>query len=265
MRQAKFSPDADKVALTSINGYETNTFAGNINLEMQTVAGETLAPNAKNITFTDASQILYTISSQNGQVGYEYDLDEGELKERFTTPFTQTVVDWGEQTYVFNKLAESLQGYLYKISGGTYSATNISGYGLTAEVGEKFIAYSTNETDGYFSKFQRISDGVEFDSPVLIIPEKCAFLKNSTSTNPIWCASSLNAFEGSIEAWYQGKQISKDYLWSINPETSTAILVADFNKLSGRTIDVIDLTINEEGETLFFRNKIDNTLWKLDI
>jgi len=100
--------------------------------------------------------------------------------------------------------------------------------------------------------------------PILALKDKCVF--DSFTDEYLWCAAPNTSEEATfVEDWYKGTLTSEDNLWLIELAAGEARLYADFKNLSGRTIDVSEITINETGTAITFTNKTDHTLWLYDL
>ncbi len=262
VRSAVFSPNGQTVALTAIDGYRQDTFVGKIDTANETIEGEDLMPNVTNIFLADENTVKYTAESTDGLIGYSYDLTSSQLKQNFVVPFRDIKVIWlSDTTYFYNKPAEHLLGYLYKVEGGSYQPTDIKGYSLTVDASQNIIVYSH---DNSTTKFRNLVTNTENDSPIKIIPEKCAFY-NKIGQSELWCANPINPNDLNTIEWYQGKSLGLDNLWLISSLGYQATLIVDLEKLSGRPIDVKDIMVSNNDKLLLFNNKLDNTLWKFNI
>ena len=56
-----------------------------------------------------------------------------------------------------------------------------------------------------------------------------------------------------------------DQIWKIDLKTNNATLIADPALITNENIDGIKLMVDEDENNLFFINKIDNFLWKLEL
>jgi hypothetical protein len=66
--------------------------------------------------------------------------------------------------------------------------------------------------------------------------------------------------------WYQGLITFSDDIWKLNLTTGESRIVASIEKESnGEIIDVINPVINKDDGYLIFTNKIDLSLWGLQL
>ena len=219
---------------------------------------------ADNIDLTSSRLVKYTITSEEGTLGYSYNLDTAETNQLFETDLTDIVALWkGDDAFIYSRTAPNLRGALYQISGNFLERINSGGLSFSALVNPIFLN-SRIETFFDTETRQLISRAESGDSnPVLAVTalaDKCAF--DPTDSRRIWCASPLNRLGAEDQTdWYKGLVSLSDFLWLIDLETGEARVEEDFLANTGRQIDVLDLTIDQDGGQLLFKNKIDDTLW----
>jgi hypothetical protein len=259
--EAVFSPNGNTVVLTSYEGYNKKVILGRRDSKNQALLLFTLPQNAENISFVDDQTLYFSIENESGTKGYSYNLVKDTQTEVFNLKLTDLKVIWGDThtgISVQTKPTASQEGYLYTVSKNSLTPQKAKGYGLITFSDSTYTIGSTIEDSQYLS----IAYGKtqEIKQPILMLPEKCAF--DTKKTTEIWCASPLTTPKGSyLENWYKGAITSDDYLWYSDLTTQSSKLVGNFKKLSGKTIDVENLTLNKEESLLIFTNKIDQTLW----
>ena len=70
---------------------------------------------------------------------------------------------------------------------------------------------------------------------------------------------------GYPDIWYQGQVSFADNLWKTNATDGTTTLISDPANEKGEEIDGIKLALDENENYLFFVNKKDSYLWKLNL
>jgi hypothetical protein len=262
---AVFSPTKNTVALTSYEGYNTQVFIGTISRD-QSLTGIDLEPNAKNISFTDTGELLYSVSKNGVTKGYRHNLETQTKTEEFSFNYTSVDVGWGgglQDIYLATKPAHNLEGFIYKTIGNTLTPAIPAQYGLSAFYSNNYII-ATYARNGAYQSTAFISKDDTAPLPILALKEKCTF--DAFSQNHLWCAAPIEAQgETFVENWYKGIETSLDYLWLVSITDGSAQLYGDLEELSGRTIDVKQIQINPTGDTIAFTNKIDQTLWSYDL
>lgn len=259
--QAVFSPNIQAVALTVYAQQGSEVAVGTLTAGDTTLHTTKLPKGATNLAFKDDTTLYFTLEKGGTTVGYSYSLKTEAESVLFTIPFVDAKMLWGAPATdisIQTKPSQFLEGYLYKIINGRLSALPQKGLGLTVFSHKKYTIASVVQEEKYLSFAH--SNGTTTQQPILMLPEKCVFALPSTDS--VWCASPLQNPQASyLEDWYKGITTSNDELWSVNLSTQQATRVGNLFKLSGRVIDVTDLTLNTDGTTLLFSNKIDQTLW----
>ena len=68
------------------------------------------------------------------------------------------------------------------------------------------------------------------------------------------------------DIWYQGEVSFSDQFWKIDIQTGNATLLLDpLTVPGGEEIDGIKLALDKDEDYLFFVNKKDSFLWKLEL
>ncbi len=260
--QAVFSPSGNSVALTAYTQYSTSVFAGSIDMKNNTLVGVQLPPGAENITFESDTQILYTVTQNGNTTGYRFNTDSGTRAELFSFNYSNLDVAWGpelEKIYLATKPAYNLEGYIYYTVNNTLTPATPSAFGLSAFFSNPYIVLTFTENNRYVS-YAQASDDTFYKLPIVALKEKCVF--DRFAEDYLWCASPIETDTPTyVEDWYKGLVTANDYLWLVDIQGGKAKLFEDFQKISGRTIDVMDLQINSSGSALAFINKLDQTLW----
>ncbi len=96
---------------------------------------------------------------------------------------------------------------------------------------------------------------------LVTLPEKCAF--STTKRGIIYCAVPSSLPQGRYpDDWYQGVVSFSDRVWKIDVINGATEII------SSETDTVFDLThlfFSKNEDYLFFQNKIDGTLWSLNL
>jgi hypothetical protein len=259
VQEAYFSNDGTAVAVASVNNYIRDTFVATIDIATESLVGTAIPPNAENVFLKDSDTVFYTRSLSNELTGYEYAISNQAQRELFQLPFTQVLVRWGEPTYVITRPADNILGYVYTIESGSYVPTDHRGYGLIATILGNYLAVTTQTADGPLqSLFVNETTEEVFGASTTVLPEKCTELRQ---VETIVCADTLTSKQ-SVADWYKGVVTYEDVLWTLDVERNRATLVSNLSRLSGRPIDVLNLTSNDNGSAVLFTNRLDNTLWR---
>jgi hypothetical protein len=165
------------------------------------------------------------------------------------------------------KPLEGIPGYMYFVdtaTGATKSIlSKIPGLStLTSPDATKVLYISLSDAVHMYlyNISKRTSDPV---SPSTF-PEKCVW--SNKDADIIYCAVPKDLLQAdSLTKWYMGKNSTNDDIWKYDLKNNITSIVADLSTLAGQEIDVIKPTISANGQYLVFINKIDNSLWSLDL
>lgn len=261
---AHFSPNG-KVAILV---YENNAGTAAIMEWLDGSRQETfdLPNNIENIYFADSNVVRWTSGDNNGTTASEMNLSTQETKELWQIPLAEVRVTWGENlTVAVNKPSPRLRGGVYKVEGGQLTSLFSAQHALSAVVdplGEYIlVSYFDTERQRMRTDFVDTTTGETVESALSAVPEKCAV---SELSREIWCALSgffLNSDRNSLNRWYEGNVTTDDDLWltELRPETlAISSLMVESNE---PLIDITDLNISPRGDFIFFRNKLNDSLW----
>lgn len=258
-----FSKDGDAVAIVSEDNLSTKVSLEELG-DRETK--HKIPESASNLKFIGDNKLLYTTTGDSGAIGYVYDLEEVTIEEVFAAPLSDIIVSWGQgETLIVNRPAPSLRSSIYRVLGGSLNKVASSAYNLNLIAPETgsglyLVSYVDLDNGGEMtSEFFYEDGGNRTEVPITAYPEKCAF---SYNTNTVWCASdSLPQERENQSEWYKGQTSFSDLIWEIDTRSGRTILLDNLFDMTGRQIDVIDLTASENGRYLLFKNKLDDTLW----
>lgn len=261
-----FSPDAQAAVFVADRDGSTHISIRSISLDQSnnSYIDTELPPGAENISFSNNTTIHYTYSDEEGTKGYIYDISTKTQRVSFEVPFQSVTVVWGENnTYLYNKPSPYLKGNFYRVAGSTLTSLLAPAYDLTVastqDAHALIYSYANPSTDSLETKLYAPNNTQELAT--VLIPEKCVFAH--TYDDIAWCGSSLKKNYGrdAINDWYKGTTQFEDSLWEVNLSTGEILRTADLTKLSGRAIDIDKISAGDSDMKIFFRNKINNTLW----
>lgn len=263
--EAVFSPSGETVVLTAYEGYDKKVTLGTIDEKKQSLSLITLPMGAENISFLNDKILYFSVESSNGTKGYSYTISNLAQTEIFTLTLSNLIVLWGDGQSgitIVTKPTASQEGYAYTISKNILSPKKVKGYGLSILSNETKTISSSIEDSAYVSTLY--TNTSETKQPILMLTEKCVF--DTKKDTVVWCGSPLTTPSSTyLESWYKGILTSEDYLWQVDLTSQRAQLVGDFQKLTGRVIDVEHMESTKDGRSLIFTNKIDQTLWMYKI
>ncbi|KKQ21383.1 MAG: hypothetical protein US45_C0004G0017 [Candidatus Nomurabacteria bacterium GW2011_GWA1_37_20] len=236
------------------------------------IKGSFLPDNIKDISVSpDGLKIFYLFISgnnlENSMVGATLNLLNNKKVQVFDSTFTEWLSFWPTKNTITltTKPSARVPGYMYSIDGAGKNLIKILGgiNGLTTleSLSGKLILYGDNNLSLYvYHTDSRNSDVLGIKT----LPEKCIWGKIS---DIIYCAAPKSIESGEYpDAWYQGEVSFNDQFWKIDIKTGNATLMLDPISIErGEEIDGIKLTLDEGENYLFFINKKDSFLWKLDL
>lgn len=255
--EAYFGVDGSHVVVVSETPQERTVLAGSI--ENQSLTTKTLPPTAENIMFSGTSTVLYSLSTLSATNGYRYDITDTTQTQQFSIPLNNVTVSWQPQgVHAIPRVATELEGSIFAVLGSSMTQVGSSEFGLTTLFGNSWYAVSFNANNELYSRSVSSNDTV-YELPIVMVPEKCDWLGDA-----LYCAApfEIESYQY-LEQWYKGLYRSNDELWRVNPASESAVLIANPNTEIGRPLDITRLAATTGG-TLFFINRLDNTLWMYD-
>ncbi len=263
-----------------IDGRTIETFVGALPKELlgadsagnNEVKGSFLPNNVKDISVSpDGKNIFYLFESGSSSgdtlVGTTLNLLNNKKIQVFDSPFTEWLSQWANNNLITlsTKPSSNVPGYVYTINSAGKNLSkilgNINGLTTLEAPNGKLILYgdSNLSLNVYHADTRNVSP-----LSVKTLPEKCVWGKVS---DVIYCAAPKSIDFGQYpDSWYQGEVSFGDQLWKIDIKTGNATLLIDPVTIKGgEEIDGIKLGMDEGENYLFFVNKKDSFLWKLDL
>ncbi|MCA9355119.1 hypothetical protein KC865_01025 [Candidatus Kaiserbacteria bacterium] len=266
--KGEITPDGKFVMIQSGFGAGSEFVVGEINPSDNTLSNKGLNEQIVSFSATDNNTFLYSIQTIDSVIAKEYDPLKETQKTLFVAPFREALIDWGDSAsavhYFYPKATSKLEGFLYKVENGKISRLPIDGYGLSAEGGGANVIYSKDMVGKYQTYVYNQENNVSAQSPVRVIPEKCATA--NTNTSKIFCASSDNIKESDLpDLWYKGKVTYADDLWRADTDSGGMAYLFNVKSGSGRELDMVNLVTNKDDSNLYFTNKTDGFLWMFEL
>ena len=264
-RAAAFSNDGSQVLVKTGNdtGYNPLSRAV-IDPNTQSVELFAVADSVGTFRFTESGDILYTSVTNSSVVTELYDIETGDTKTVFTTPFREAVVELGATAagphIFYPKTSYELEGFVYLVEGGDLTRLPLDGFGLTAElVGDTVVATYRNLSELEAVAFDLATEEV-LELETVVLADKCV-----TTNNTLLCAKQTGKTMryDVINNWLRGTELFSDSLWELGSEAGVELI--NIMSQSGRQVDVINGLIGGESGDWYFQNKIDNSLWVYDV
>lgn len=232
------------------------------------VKGSFLPNDVKDLSVSpDTSKVFYLFETGDSMVGATLNFLNNKKTQIFDSPFTEWLSQWisGNTIALTTKPSAGVPGFMYTIDSAGKNLIkvldNINGLTTLGSPNGKLILYGDNNLS--LSVFNADTKSV---SPLSIrtLPEKCVWGKASDT---VYCAMPKSAGFGLYpDIWYQGEVSFNDQLWKVDIKTGNSALLLDpVLAERGEEIDGIKLALDEKENYLFFVNKKDSFLWKLDL
>jgi hypothetical protein len=214
------------------------------------------------IASPDQKQFFKLLQLDNGVVGYLTDLNLKNKTKVFESPLSEWVIDWPSLNFITttSKPSSGISGSSYLIDTKTGKSrtliSNQPGLMVKAYSIDKML-FSTNQNNktSSFTKNKDVITNINLKT----LADKCTWDKNGIYAT---CAVP-NSLTGTIpDDWYQGRISFNDSFWDISPTSGEVYsLFEDLNKKSPK-IDAFNL--KEDGNLIYFTNKLDGSLWVLN-
>ncbi len=238
-----------------------------------TTAVETLMgiafPGGISDVATYGNSAFYLQQSSLGSQGYVSNFEGTKKKLIWSNDIKELNSQFVNDRYVAltTKPYQNIEGYLYLVDTGTGQVRRILGniLGLSALVNKDatsviYLEQGDSVKFGYYS----ITKKAYVDVSPATFPEKCIWSKKNLEI--AYCAvPNKQLSNSSLTDWYMGKISTQDYLWRFDLKENTSTIISDLSLESGEWIDVIKPILSDNEQYLVFMNKIDNSLWSLDL
>lgn len=231
------------------------------------IKGSFLPNNVKDMSVSpDGSKIFYLFNSGDSMIGTILNLLNNKKIQIFDSPFTEWLSFWPNNNVITlsTKPSHDVPGYVYTINSAGKNLSKILGdiNGLTTlgSPSDKLILYGDNNLSlNVYRTDLKNSDVLG----VRTLPEKCVWSKGSDA---IYCAVPKSIVSGEYpDTWYQGEISFNDQFWKMDIKTGNATLLLDPATITREEVDGIKLALDEDENYLFFVNKKDSFLWKLEL
>lgn len=264
IQNSEWSPGGDMVIFQYLDENEMlKSFYGNISKDTGTIEGWFLSNSITSLDVDTSGNIFYIQKTGNGSSGVISNFDGTNAKSVFSSSISDWSSQWiGDSTAVTTKPSRNNLGFMYVLQSGNYEKM-LSFEGLNtlpSPDGLNTLFSISNSKETNLFVYNR--DNQEFtEIPFRTLAEKCVWADTVT----IFCGSPFNFTGGVVpDDWYKGSLSFFDDIWSYNTETKVAQLVYDMQE-DGKLIDITQLKVDSEKNTLIFVDKTNLTLWALSL
>jgi len=224
------------------------------------------------IVSPDSEKIMYIQKNKKGDsfVMSEEIRGNRDREQLFASPFSEWLLEQPKEGLLTltTKPSYNVDGYLYFTDITSGVTTKMLGdkkglMALTSPDATK-ILYATSEKDSYKLILYDAETKKETVLDIKAFPEKCVW--GTRDSNLIYCAvSNLTNNKNMPDSWYQGETSFSDDIWLLNTETGKTGLFSKTKDFTEWGIDVIKPLLSPEDSHLLFTNKLDGTLWLLEL
>ncbi len=258
------------------DGQTIETFVGNLPKELlggdttenNEIKGSFLPNNIKDISISpDTLKAFYLSETGDSMIGTALNFSDNKKVQLLDSTFTEWLAQWPNKNILTfsTKPSANVPGYMYTIDSTGKNLNkvlgNINGLTTLESPNGKMILYG----DSDLSLFIYHTDTRNSDKlGVKTLPEKCVW---GGVSDVIYCAVPI-LIDGNLypDAWYQGEVSFSDQIWKIDVKSGNTTMISDPATVAGgENIDGIKLALDEGENYLFFVNKKDSFLWKLDL
>jgi hypothetical protein len=278
--ESAWLPDGQRLIIRYLRDNTENieTFSVKINPATTTlnefeggVEGNHLVENINSLAINPVGdKIFYLTKNLNGSSGFISKPDGLNKKLIFESPLVEWLISWPTEEIITmsTKPSAKIPGYLYFLNSktGNFSKVlgNINGLTTKTNANATEVLYSDAIRNTPRLYLYNIKSSESKLLPWNTLPEKCLWGK--TDTKVIYCAVPKSFETGDYpDIWYQGLTSFTDDIWMLNTETMASTLILDPKKDTANTFDIIDMQIDKNDNYLLFTNKIDLTLWSLNL
>lgn len=215
------------------------------------------------------TSVFYLSQNDDGSVGIISNFDGSKKKQVWDSPIKEFLPQYVNSSTVAltSKPYQGIAGFLYFISTDSGRFRKILGDtpGLSTlvspDAAQVLMISQTNSIQMYL---YTISKKTSVDTTPYTFPEKCVWSKKDKAV--IYCAVPKETIgTDSLTSWYRGIIAFTDNIWKYDLNENTSSLIEDLSEDSKESIDVIKPILSDNGQFLIFINKIDDSLWSLDL
>ncbi len=213
--------------------------------------------------------VFYLVKNNSSSAGYISNFDGSKRKQIWNSEIKELLSQYvnAKTIALTTKPAPNISGFLYFVDTTSGQVKKMLGdvSGLSTQVDSLgtqilFLEQGDGATLSLFDVKGKSTTNI---TPATF-PEKCAWSKKDKYI--LYCAVPKEFIDGnSLTSWYKGFISYTDDIWKYDLKNNSSRIIDDLSIDSSQTIDVVKPILSENEQYLIFINKIDNTLWSLDL
>jgi hypothetical protein len=215
----------------------------------------------------DSGGLFYLAPLGSDVAGYYMNFKDNNKVQVFTSAFTEWLPQWAGTSTIFltTKPSWNTSGSVYITNLGKNNFTKLFGgiKGLTtlASNNAANVIYSSTTNIGPELGIYNIENHEFSKLPIRTLADKCVWSRDGVR---VYCAKP-NSIEGNKypDNWYKGIVSFNDSIVVIDTNNKSYTTLVNTEDVSA--IDAINLKLSQDEKKLFFMNKKDYTLWRLDL
>lgn len=234
-----------------------------------TMTGTSLPSNVDAVDIL-GKDIFYIQPSSAGSVGFISSVDGSKVRQIWNSPIRELLAQFVTPSIIAlaTKPSPNINGYLYFVNTASGQVRRILGDvpGLSALVSPDAtqVFYLTQGNNTVQMKIRNVANSQERSINPVTFPEKCVWSKKDIDV--VYCAVPQEQVSAtSLSSWYFGLVSYTDDIWKYDFANNTSNIIAHISTDGGQAIDVERLTLSQNEQYIVFINRINGTLWSLDL
>lgn len=257
-------------SLIAIKSKATSTESRSLIIETK-LEGYPLPIGIKNIvTSPKKDKVFYISEIPTGSLGFVRTFTPTNSQQIFSSPLSEWIATWPKDDTITltSNASHQAPGILMFLNAKTgaaqYILRNILGLTTLTNTDTSTVLYSESKPNTLLLYSYDIKKNQKIELGIKTLPEKCVWSQKNVLT--VYCAvpESLPYAEYP-DTWYKGSISFNDELWKIdltNGETKKLLVPEREGRVS---IDMINLSLSEKENFIYFINKKDLTLWSYQL
>lgn len=281
IQEAVWSSTGDNLVLRYLDNNTDNIVSFSAKLKISTsttdsfgeVSGAFLSSNIKQVTINPAGDKIFEVvdkSDKSGTYGITTNIDGSGKKVVMESPISYWNIFWPKSNVVTFTTKPNYKevGALYFFNTQTSSMTRVLGniIGLTTLTNKdaNLIAYSYTTTNSFGLDVYDVTNKISKNLKISTLSDKCVW--GNSNSKILYCAVPQAIPAGNYpDAWYQGLESFNDSVWKIDTSTGAMTQIYQFGLNEASSIDAFNITISPDDQYLAFSNKVDLSLWLLQL